>query len=94
MKYLTVILLTIVTCSAVHAETAQPKEAKSVDKTVSDVVTNVFDKTNAFFQGKLEIAMPEDTDKYKNRKNYTVNTLGERVPKSTIVNNKSGTSIQ
>ena len=93
MRYLTAVLLMIGICSAVYAQTEKPK-AKTAEKTVSDVVTNVFDKTNAFFQGRLEVTMAEDKDKYKNRKNYTINALGDRVPKTTIVNNKSGTSIE
>jgi len=59
-----------------------------VEKTASDVVTNVFDKTNAFFQGRLEVTMAEDRDRYNNRKNYTLNVLGERVPKATSAKNK------
>jgi len=58
-----------------------PKKPKSLDVPLN-VATDIIKKTNAFFQGNLEIAMPQDTDKYKN--NYILNAIGQKVPRATV----------
>lgn len=82
-------LLTIASCALilaasvyVNAEDAKPKEIKGLD-VVSDTAVTVINKTNAFFQGNLEITMSKATDKNKNKNNYSVNAIGQKVPKST-----------
>lgn len=67
-------------------KTKQP-EAKNLDL-VSDVVADAFAKTNALLTGNLEITMDRKTDK---RDDYTINALGQRVPKSTAI--RSGSSL-
>ena len=82
-------LLTIASCALilgvsvyVNAEDAKPKKVKGLD-VVSDTAVTVINKTNAFFQGNLEITMSKDPDKNKNKNNYSVNAIGQKVPKST-----------
>lgn len=69
--------------SPATSNTGGPKKPKSLDVPL-DVATDIIRKTNAFFQGNLEIAMPPDTDKYKNKDNYTFNAIGQKVPKATV----------
>lgn len=77
----------IMACASVHAadEVVEPKP-KGVD-VVSDVAVGVIRKANAFFQGNLEITMPPDNDRYKNRNSYSRNAIGQRVPGSTNTQN-------
>ncbi len=73
-------------CGGLYANGEGPKDPKSLD-VVSDVAVTVIKKANAFFQGDLVITMPPDTDKYKNKDNYSRNAIGQRVPKSTNTRN-------
>jgi carbonic anhydrase len=77
------IILTIALCIPGFANETKAKSPKSIDETASGIVTNVFKKTNAFFQGDLEVTMSADNSRNKNKNNYTVNALGMKVPKST-----------
>ena len=63
------------------------KAAKGIDETASDIVTNVFKKTNALVQGNLEVTMAADNSREKSKKNYTLNAIGIKVPRSTSVQN-------
>ena len=83
-NYLMAIILSIVLTLPGFAD---EEKVKGVDQTASDIVTNVFKKTNAFFQGNLEISMSADNSRKKNKDNYTMNVLGMKVPKSTNVRN-------
>lgn len=62
---------------------AEEKKVKGVE-VVTDTVTAVVTKANALLTGNLEITMSEDRNKYKNKDNYTLNALGQKVPKSTV----------
>lgn len=73
--------LTLGVLFPVYGEEVKSGGPKGVDEVTSDVVTNVFKKTNAFFQGNLEITMTEDKSRHK--KDYTMNAIGEKVPKAT-----------
>jgi len=66
---------------------AQDDKTKGLD-VVSDTAVSIIRKTNAFFQGNLEWTMPTDKNNYK--KDYTIDTLGARVPRSTIGKYDSG----
>ena len=83
-NYLMAIILSIVLTLPGFAD---EEKVKGVDQTASDIVTNVFKKTNAFFQGNLEISMSADNSRKKNKDSYTMNVLGMKVPKSTNVRN-------
>lgn len=58
------------------------KKPKSVEVPL-DVATDLIKKTNAFFQGNLEVTMSSGRDRYKNKNSYTVNAIGQKVPKAT-----------
>lgn len=73
--------LAICVPALIYAENVKPKEPKGLD-VASDTAITVIQKTNAFFQGNLEITMSGDKDKYK-KSDYTVNAMGVKVPKST-----------
>jgi hypothetical protein len=76
--------LIISVAACVDAEDTKPKEPKGLD-VVPDTAVTVIQKTNAFFQGNLEITMSGDKDKNKNKNNYSVNAIGQKVPKLTGV---------
>ncbi len=65
----------------------QKQEAQGLDM-VSDTVASVFNKANALLEGKLEVTM---TNKVQLRDDYTINAMGQRVPKSTAI--KSGGAL-
>jgi hypothetical protein len=50
---------------------------------VSDTVSQVFGKANAILSGNLEVTMSPKVDK---RNDYTINAMGQRVPKATAIN--------
>jgi len=70
-------------CVSAYADGERLTEVKEFEK-VSDLVTAVFTKTNAFFQGNLEFTMTEDKDKDKKKAGYTENAIGQMVPKYTV----------
>ena len=80
-KIIAVLVLIMGMCRSVYAEEEQPKGPVDV---TSETAVSILQKANALLTGNLEITMEEDRDKY-NKDNYTVNALGERVPKSTPV---------
>jgi hypothetical protein len=49
---------------------------------VSDTVSTTFDKANAILAGNLEVTMPKKVEK---KDDYTINAMGQRVPKATAV---------
>ena len=75
---------------------AQPQQQKQDEKPqqdvkldmVSDTVASVFNKANALLAGNLEITM---SNKVEKRDDYTINAMGQRVPKSTAI--KAGGSL-
>jgi hypothetical protein len=84
-SYLMAVMLAIALCLPGFAEEKKVVPAKGIDETASGIVTNVFKKTNAFFQGDLEVTMSAGPK--KNKDSYTVNALGMKVPKSTNTRN-------
>jgi len=67
-------------CVSAGAEEKEP--VKGLDM-ASDIVTAVFDKTNAFLQGNLVITMP--ADKPDTGQRFITNAIGQKVPASTAV---------
>lgn len=61
---------------------AEEKKAKGLDM-ISDTVTAAANKASAILTLNLEVTMDEDKDKYKYKDNYTVNAIGQRVPRAT-----------
>lgn len=55
---------------------------------VTDTALVIIHKANAFFQGHLVWTMEPDTGTYK--KDYTVDALGRRIPRSTLGKYDSG----
>jgi hypothetical protein len=49
---------------------------------VSDTVEAAFSKANAILSGNLEVTMSKKVDK---RDDYTINAMGQRVPKATAI---------
>ena len=82
MRYysIAVLVLTGLAAFSVYADEEGP--AKGVE-VVSDTVTAAANKTGALLCGKLEFTMTEGRDKYKEKEDYTVNVLGQKVPAST-----------
>lgn len=83
---ITILTLIAGGCGELCAEDEGSKEPKGLD-VVSDVAVTLIKKTNAFFQGNLEITMPPDVDSNKNKDNYSSNAIGQRVPKATNTKN-------
>ena len=73
--------------AAVCAEEANETKAKGLDA-ITDAAGAVVTKAGALLTGKLEVTMPTDKDRYADKNNYSVNAMGEKVPKSTLL--KSG----
>ena len=98
MRALFYIIFIIILSAAAHAEDSgsqqQPQEQKQKPPQevkldmVSDTVTTVFSKANAILAGNMEITMPK---KVEDRDSYTINAMGQRVPKATAI--KSGGSL-
>jgi hypothetical protein len=65
-----------------YADDKQPQQEVKLDM-VSDTVGQVFNKANAILSGNLEVTMSKKVDK---RDDYTINAMGQRVPKATAVN--------
>ena len=86
-NYLIIIILAITICQTGFADEKKVTAAKGIDETASDIVTSVFNKTNALVQGNLNVTMSPDNTREKNKNNYTLNALGMRVPRSTNVRN-------
>ena len=72
-------------CSLSFAE-EEPK-AKGLD-VVTDTAIALIHKTNAFFQGNLAWTMTPEKDKYE--RDYTIDALGRKVPRSTLGKYDSG----
>lgn len=72
-------------CGPLYAEEGAAKETKGLD-IVSDVAISIIKKTNAFFQGNLDITMEQDADKYKKKNKYSRNAIGQKIPASTNPN--------
>ena len=68
----------------VYAEEAKVKSVEIVPETALSVLK----KVNAFFTGDLTWTMPAGKNKYKDR--YTVDPLGNKVPRSTLGKYDSG----
>ena len=60
----------------------KPQQEVNLDM-VSDTVGTVFNKANAILAGNLEVTMSKKVDK---RDDYTINAMGQRVPKATAIN--------
>jgi hypothetical protein len=60
---------------------AKEQKAKGVD-VVPETAVTVLKKVNAFFTGDLTWTMPAGKDKYRN--DYTINPIGNRIPRSTL----------
>ena len=80
-------ILTLVLLSAVPAHAEEEQKVKGVE-VVPDTTVTVLQKINAFFTGNLTWTMPAGDSPYKN--DYTVNSLGNRVPRSTLGKYDSG----
>jgi hypothetical protein len=65
----------------------KPQQEVKLDM-VSDTVGQVFNKANAILSGNLEVTMSKKVDK---RDDYTINAMGQRVPKKTAI--KSGGAL-
>jgi hypothetical protein len=78
------VLTVIVSFSRVEAEEEKgPPPDRTVNwDMVSDTVATTFDKANAILSGNLEVDMEQPK---KDRAEYTTNSIGQRVPKSTAV---------
>ena len=61
---------------------AEEKQAKGLE-VVSETVSAAANKVGALLTLNLEVTMAEDKDKYKYKDNYTINAIGEKVPKAT-----------
>ena len=72
-------------CAMGYAEEEQKTKGLDV---VTDTAISLIHKTNAYFQGNLDWTMPEGKDKYE--KDYTVNALGQKIPRSTLGKYDSG----
>jgi len=98
-----IILVMLISSISAYAEEkpsqqqqAQPQQQKQDDRPqqdvkldmVSDTVAAVFNKANALLAGDLEITMSSKVEK---RDDYTINAMGQRVPKSTAI--KAGGSL-
>lgn len=79
-----VILVSRMMCFSLNAEERSQKGLEIIPDTVAAAVN----KTTALLAGDLEITMSSQADGAKNKRNYTTNALGQKVPRSTII--KSG----
>ena len=61
---------------------SEEQKAQGVDL-VTDAAAAVVTKAFAILSGNLEVTMTTDTDRIKNKKNYTENAIGQMVPKAT-----------
>ena len=66
---------------------AEDEKTKGLD-VVTDTAIAVIHKADAFFQGHLVWTMSPEKDKY--RKDYTIDSLGQKVPRSTLGKYDSG----
>ena len=60
---------------------AEESKVKSVE-IVPETAVTILQKVNAFFTGDLTWTMPAGKNEYKN--SYTVDPLGNKVPRSTL----------
>lgn len=78
------LLIMLVSVSAYAGDKQQDKPQQEVKlDMVSDTVGQVFNKANAILSGDLEVTMSKKVGK---RDDYTINAMGQRVPKATAVN--------
>ena len=66
-----------------YADDKQQQQQEVRLDMVSDTVGQVFSKANAILSGNLEVTMSKKVDK---RDEYTINAMGQRVPKATAIN--------
>ncbi len=59
----------------------RPQQEVNLDM-VSDTVGQAFNKANAILSGNLEVTMSKKAEK---RDDYTINAMGQRVPKATAI---------
>lgn len=73
-------------CGPLYAEeenAAEKNKVQGVDL-VTDAVAAVVTKAFAILSGNLEVTMPPDTDRIKNKDKYRLDAIGQTVPKATI----------
>ena len=88
MKYRGILafLLIVSMCGPIFADEKKASDEKRVQGVdlVTDAVAAVVTKSFAILSGNLEVTMPVDNDRIKNKNNCTENALGQMVPKSTV----------
>ncbi len=82
MRYCNMAVFMLVSWVAVSAYAEEKDPPKGVEM-ISDTVTAAANKTSALLCGKLEFTMSQDRDKYKDKDNYTINAIGQKVPTAT-----------
>lgn len=82
--FASIVAVTIAFCGIAGAsDDADKKPGSQMNwDMVSDTVATTFDKANALLSGNLDIKMDKKTEE---RAGYTVNAIGQRVPRKTAV---------
>ena len=78
--FLAVLVSAVAMCGPLYAD---EKKVQGVDL-VTDAVAAIVTKAFAILSGNLEVTMPPDTERIKNKDNYKMNAIGEMVPKTTV----------
>jgi len=78
-----VILIVIALCSLCHAEDQKAAKVKGLE-IVSETANAVVDKADALLTGNLEITMSNKKNQESDKRNYTRDVMGTKVPKNTI----------
>ncbi|MFA6321742.1 MAG: hypothetical protein WCY36_07815 [Candidatus Omnitrophota bacterium] len=77
--FMSIIFLTAWCCYA------EEKKAQGLDM-VTDTASAIVNKSLALVSGDLKVETTLDTDRVKNKANYTRNAIGQMVPRSSAVN--------
>ena len=93
IAYVVIIGTTLCSAPSFAEEEKTPESQPKVQglDLVTDSAAALISKGFAMLSGNLEVTVSTDTDRIKNKNNYTENVLGEKVPKATAVKSKPQT---